>query len=237
MSQAEDTKNQKESNSANDIQEPINRRLKILKLLQGREMRTAEIAELFDVEDRTIRTDLNALKAGMKVMGTTVKIEEQRSGHSNLSYKSTVHPVFLALNLSEVFALLKSLKQSAENSVTGDIYRDLFHTVYGQLTDYAKKMIDVKLESKDTDSEADICNHLEEEWFDKDKAYKLIYLEKSGSYFPVTYTDENGNIQEEEVRLIDIRGEKLKLKCKGKDKLIQLNYGEAIIDWSSIDYK
>ena len=89
---------------------PLNRRLNILKMLHGKELRTAEITEAYGVDDRTIRTDLETLRDGLEVMGTTVKIVEQRSGHSNLSYKSTVHPIFLALNLSEVFALLKALE-------------------------------------------------------------------------------------------------------------------------------
>jgi len=39
--------------------EPFERRIEILKLLQGREMRTSEIAEYFGVEERTIRSDIS----------------------------------------------------------------------------------------------------------------------------------------------------------------------------------
>ena len=159
---------------------PLNRRLNILKMLHGKELRTAEITEAYGVDDRTIRTDLETLRDGLEVMGTTVKIVEQRSGHSNLSYKSTVHPIFLALNLSEVFALLKALEQAAQGIMTGDVYRNIFNNVYCQLSDYAKKMLDGKLELGIKSADQKVTNRLEEEMVDKSEDYKLIYLEKSG---------------------------------------------------------
>lgn len=98
------------------ILEPFERRVEILKLLQGKEMRTSEIAENFGVDERTIRTDMQALRDGIDILGIKIKIESKHPGKQKHYYKSTVHPILLALNLSELFALLKLL----ENAILQD---------------------------------------------------------------------------------------------------------------------
>ncbi|NLO90346.1 MAG: HTH domain-containing protein [Clostridia bacterium] len=107
--------------------EPFERRIEILKLLQGREMRTGEIAEYFDVDERTIRSDIKALRDGMDILG--IKIESKHQGSQKHYYKSTVHPILLALNLSELYALLKLL-ENAMLKRKGEIYKHIFQQVY-----------------------------------------------------------------------------------------------------------
>ncbi|NLC27025.1 MAG: HTH domain-containing protein, partial [Fastidiosipila sp.] len=77
------------------------RKIEILKLLHGKEMRTGEIAEHFSLDERTIRTDINKLREGTQILGTTFKIESKHEGSQKHFYKSTVHPILLGLNLSE----------------------------------------------------------------------------------------------------------------------------------------
>ena len=125
---------------------PLVRRLEILKLLQGNPMRTADIGDYFRSEDaetvdpRTIQRDLRAPQDGFEFLGTTLKITEETRGHSLKYYKSTVHPLFLALNLTELTALLKALQWGCRDSdqQVRETYRHLLNYVYRQLTDYAK---------------------------------------------------------------------------------------------------
>jgi predicted DNA-binding transcriptional regulator YafY len=91
--------------------EPFERRIEIIKLLHGRKMRTGELAEHF-VDDRTIRADIDSLRMGMDVLGVKIKIESKHEGSQKHYYISTVHPIMLALNLSELLALLKLLENS-----------------------------------------------------------------------------------------------------------------------------
>jgi len=135
----------------------LKRRIEILRLLQGKEMRTRDIAEYFGVEERTIRSDIQSLRDGMELLGTKIKIESKHDGNQKQYYKSTVHPIILALNSSELFALLKLLESAAlENK--GDVYKHIFNVVYSQITDYAEKLIADKLQKKH--SKTDIVNRL-----------------------------------------------------------------------------
>ncbi|MGI6570034.1 MAG: HTH domain-containing protein [Caldicoprobacterales bacterium] len=211
----------------------LKRRIEILKLLQGKEMRTGEIAEYFGVQERTIRSDIQSLRDGMDILGTKIKIESKHDGNQKQYYKSTVHPIILALNSSELFALLKLLESAAlENR--GDVYNHIFNVVYSQITDYAVKLIADKLQKKH--SKTDIVNQLEEEAFEKYKDYKLVYWEKSGRFIKISYLSEEGLLVDEEVKLIDIQGNKILVQDNhGNERLI--SYDEVVIDWSSVDYK
>ncbi|MDR1396208.1 MAG: hypothetical protein LBJ14_00510 [Desulfarculales bacterium] len=212
----------------------LERRLEILKLLHGKEMKTSEIAEYFEFDDdRTIRTDLQALRTGMTVLGTKIQIEEQRRGHANLSYKSTIHPIFLALNLSELFALLKLLEEASEG-LHHEVYGRLLDCIRSQITPYAEKRLAGKL--KPGHRMVVIRNLPEEEAFQKSNDYKLIFWEKSGNEIPIEIVNDNGKNEIIKARLARTRGNTLELKLSdGTTRTI--NYNNVIIDWTMVDYK
>ena len=56
---------------------PLDRRIEILKLLQGKKMRTGEIAEHFGVDERTIQSDLREMRDGLNFFGVKMKIESK----------------------------------------------------------------------------------------------------------------------------------------------------------------
>ena len=155
------------------------RRIEILKLLQGKEMRISEIAAYFEVDERTIRSDINALRDGLDIFGVKIRIESRHyyEGNPRHRYKSTVHPIMLALNSSELFALLKLL-ENAKMQITGEVYGHIFDMVYSQITDYAEKLFADKLANKHSKSE--VISRLEEQAFDASEDYKLVYWQKSG---------------------------------------------------------
>ena len=104
-------------------------------------MRAGEIAEHFGVDERTIRTDIEQLREGLDVFGVKIKIESKHyDGNPKQYYKSTVHPVMLALNASELFALLKLLENTFTEKTEGEVYRHIFDMVYSQITDYAENL-------------------------------------------------------------------------------------------------
>lgn len=212
--------------------EPFERRLKIIKLLHGKEMRTGELAEYFDVDERTIRTDVDALREGMDVLGTKVKIESRHAGSQKHYFISTVHPIVLALNLSELFALLK-LFENASMKDGGEIYKNIFQGIYSQMTDYAESRIAGLLENKYDKTQ--IINRLEEDAF-RHEDYKLVYWMKSGRYIEISYLDKGNELMKEKARLLDNKGDRLKIKGEdGKQRFI--NYNDIIVDWSAVDYK
>jgi predicted DNA-binding transcriptional regulator YafY len=213
--------------------EPIERRIEILKLLQGREMRTGEIAEYFDVDERTIRSDIQALRDGMDILGVKIRIESKHEGTQKHYYKSTVHPIMLALNLSELYALLKLLENAMLQS-RGEVYKHIFEQVYSQITDYAEGLIADKLKNKYAKTE--ISNLLEEEAF-RHKDIKLVYWAKSGRLIEISYRNKDGVPVNEEVRLIDIRENNEIVVRDKQGNEYSVNYNDVVIDWTSVDYK
>lgn len=215
------------------ILEPFARKVEILKLLQGREMRTSEIAEYFGVDERTIRTDMQALRDGIDIFGIKIKIESKHPGKQKHFYKSTVHPIFLALNLSELFALLKLL----ENAILqdrGEIYKHIFDQVYSQITDYAEGLIANKLKNKYKKTKN--SNLLEEEAI-KHKDIMLVYWVKSGRFIEISYRNKDGVLVNEEVSLIDIRENNEIIVRNKQGNKYSINYNDVVIDWTSVDYK
>ena len=216
--------------------EPNERRIQIVKLLQGKEMRTSEIAESFDVDERTIRTDLQALREGLDVFGIKIQIESKHyDGNPKQYYKSTVHPVMLALNSSELFALLRLL-ENARDTNTGEVYNQIFHQVYSQVTDYFEKLIDGKLKNKYVKSE--VKNRLEEDAYKDYEDYKLMYWVKSGDFLEISYNNETSESITEEMQLIKLPDIENKIVLRDRRQNEHRFYlNDIVIDWTKATYK
>jgi predicted DNA-binding transcriptional regulator YafY len=212
--------------------DPLERRIEILKILQGREMRTGEIAEYFNVDERTIRTDIQELRDGIDILGLKIRIESKHAGNQKHYYTSNVHPIMLALNSSELYALLKLLEDAMMQS-RGEVYKHIFEEVYSQITDYAEALIADKLKNKYDKTE--ITNLLEEEAFKLHNDLKLIYWEKSGRFIEISYRNEEAMTVNEKVKLINIRDNELEI-IDEQENIRFLNYNDIVIDWTSVDY-
>lgn len=128
-------------------------KIKLLKYLQGRGRgkRREEIAEHFNISENSLGKRLQELQdKDNHILGTKIKIELERATNQ---YNSTVHPFFLALNLSEVYGMLTTLMK-AEASVPGGTMTDIIKDIVSQLTDYAKGILKdsgLDIDSYDTD--------------------------------------------------------------------------------------
>ncbi|MCF0247700.1 MAG: hypothetical protein HUJ86_03745 [Synergistes sp.] len=112
--------------------------IRLLKYLQGGEeigpRRTQEkIARKFCMSPQAMGGYLSELRNGTNILGSDVKIELRPRSND---YDSTIHPIFLALNLTEVYLLTVGLKKalgSSANELIADIFR--------QLSGYAQEKI------------------------------------------------------------------------------------------------
>lgn len=95
-----------------------------------------------------VGTRLSALQNGFRLGDMQVKIAFPYNGQ----YGSTVHPILLPLNLTEVYVLLSVLGEAWSGKDDLDphavIARDLAEKIYFQLTDYARGKIDARLEER-----------------------------------------------------------------------------------------
>ncbi len=217
---------------------PLVRRLEILKLLQGNPMRTADIGDYYRSEDaetvdpRTIQRDLRALQDGFEFLGTTLKIAEETRGHSLKYYKSTIHPLFLALNLTELTALLKALQWGCRDSdqQVRETYRHLLNYVYRQLTDYAKGRLQHVLDVEIPKEPAQ--NRPEEDIY----RTNILYLLKSGRKVKITYTTEKGDRVTRLGRVRNYKEGIITFRDLEEGSTLSRHSSEIFIDWDEIDY-
>lgn len=131
-------KNKPESNLYDAVfyDNAFERQLEIAKFLHTPKTPT-EIQEKFHINDRTMRKDLQELEEGIKVLGTTIRITKEKKGRKYY-YKSTLHPIFLPLNLSEVYAMTVYLDNTiSKNDLNAEIIRSISERIKSQLSDYA----------------------------------------------------------------------------------------------------
>lgn len=115
---------------------PFERQLEIAKFLHT-EKTLEEIEERFDINEQTRRKDLQELEEGITVLGSTIKVDKEKKGRKYY-YRTTVHPIFLPLNLTEVYALTVYLNRVIKNhDANAMIIRDISGRIKSQLSDYA----------------------------------------------------------------------------------------------------
>ena len=212
--------------------EKTERQIEMLKLLHGKKMRTGEIAAYFDVDDRTIRSDVDELRVGLNILGSVFRIESKHEGSQHHFYRSTVHPLVLGLNLSELLMLLKLLDEKSD-AAGGEVYQNIFNSIYSQLTDYAEKILKPNLKKSYTKGE--VMNVLEENAFAMSNDYKLVFWNKSGKYIEISYLDENDHLVTADVKLIEVKNNKLKIEERGCQSR-WIDYGDIAVDWSKVEY-
>jgi len=116
-------------------------KIKLLKYLQGKGDGKPRhvITKHFNLENRKSldKRILELKSSDNHILGTKIQINLERKTNQ---YYSTVHPLFLALNLSEVYGMLACLIKS-EKDVPGGTVTDIIKDIVPQLTDYAKDVL------------------------------------------------------------------------------------------------
>lgn len=163
---------------------PFERQLEIAKYLHEKHT-PGEIRNKFDIDERTIRADLAALENGITVLGAEIRITRSRRGNE-MYYKSTMHPVFLPLNLTEVYALTTYLDRIEDDDPNAPAVRSIANRIRGQLSDYAVNIISGGDEALKEENK-----YMNEEEMVRNGDHTLSYLIKSQTPFEFMH---NGKI-------------------------------------------
>lgn len=99
----------------------------------------ADRAEQFGMSVNAMQTRIHALEDGKDILGHHVQIHI--AGRGQTAYDNTIHPVFLTLNLQEVFLLTIQLKQMFKETAYDKLADGIADDVYSQLSDYAKGVL------------------------------------------------------------------------------------------------
>lgn len=101
--------------------------------------------EVLRCHSNSVIKRLKELQDGYRLADMSIQISPERGG----KLQSTVHPILLPLNLSEVFVLLSALREQTRGlnreGPHWAILHDLAEKVYFQLTDYARNRIKDRL--------------------------------------------------------------------------------------------
>lgn len=122
------------------------RRIRLLQVLQGcsGSTRQSDLADMFGVSRSTIEEDLNALQSfgsePFQIFGLPLKVEYSRKS-GICSSSSTIHPIFLTLNLSQVITVLEGLYEMRNRFGYRRFSESVACLIWAQLTDYAKQRI------------------------------------------------------------------------------------------------
>ena len=158
------------------IDNPVLRRLDMIRYLQNHKSKTEEIAEKYMLDRRTMSNDLNALESGMEVLGTVFDVDLQRENWNYYTDKSS-HPIMLNLDIPEVIAMTIGLMElSKKEALYGPQYRKIAKPIYSGLSEYAKTRIRPLMQRQGVESQ-----FLEEvKLYESQLSYDLLTMLKSG---------------------------------------------------------
>lgn len=166
------------------------RRLEILKYLHedanGKNQR--EIAEAFGIDEKTLREDLRVLSNGFTFMGTTLHI----NGHakSGAIYNSPTHPVFLALNTTQVWSLIVGMQLLSKNTYFEHDISEIANLLYTQLSPFAGSFIEKECSKHDIPiGPVDLCFKTSAGYQKEEAKKKLCHYLRKGSCCTIRYID------------------------------------------------
>ena len=121
----------------------LERQLHIVKLFHDPEKnKRSAIPSMLYVSEKTIENDLKKLQGEdgdpLEVLGQKLVVDfDRKSGR----FPSTVHPLFLTFNLTQVITTLEGLKKMSEDSAHKNYALNAARTIWAQLSDYATRRI------------------------------------------------------------------------------------------------
>ena len=99
------------------------------------------VAEKYLVSDRTIDNDLAALREGISVMDQRLALKNFCLNYHKVTAVSTMHPLFLTQNLTQIVCMLEGLRMMKENWFMASYAETTAVSIWCQLSDYARERI------------------------------------------------------------------------------------------------
>lgn len=185
------------------------RRIEMIKYLQVPRT-NKQVEKNFNISPNTRKDDYTILKKGIEFSGHKIKVDisdYKKSGRNTVDehyYQSSCNPIVLGLNMSELYFLINILpKQFEGKSEIKEIYIDILHKIYPQLSSYASKLMGIN--SNEEESKDYETNYEEEyEYLFKRHPLSLIFAQKNMVDYDILYNDD-GEQRIIRGRVIDIR--------------------------------
>ncbi|HHU63109.1 MAG TPA: hypothetical protein GXZ32_02705, partial [Clostridiales bacterium] len=155
----------------------FDRQMYLVKELHEKGRSVAYLEDKLWISDRTIEEDLAKLRSndGISIMGQKLSVRGVERQKGKIEFESTVHPIFLALNLTQVVVMLQGLRHMVKDRVYREYALKLSANIWNELSDYARRRI------KDV---SDMLS-LDLSWYEKLDRYssdELFFTERECSY-------------------------------------------------------
>ena len=181
----------------------FDRQMYIVKAMHEKELTVSQLEDELWISDRTIEDDLSNLKNmdGVAFLGQRVKIKEVGRTNGVTQFKSTVHPIFLASNLTQVVVMLEGLQHMMKDEAYRGYAQRLAQNIWSELSDYGKRRIkEVSgMLNLDTSWYDEIDNHkssdlfhTEDECSEENGLRNILNFFKNGEQCAVEYCSEDG---------------------------------------------
>lgn len=168
------------------------RRLKLIKSIQEEPRTLEELKQVLWVSKRTIQSDLEDLRQGKGLFPLALEIKTK---NNKVQYSCSVHPIFMAFNLTALAELMIGVKQVLTTDV---LYRKPFEMIeqqiWAQLTPYAKQQLEKVLGNGPTYSKPYSRFMTEERYLEDNLHGNLVYSMKAEKPILITYKQEESTL-------------------------------------------
>ena len=128
----------------------------------------------FDAALGCVENEIMNLEDGIEFLGSSISITKVRKDGKD-GYRSTMHPVFLPLNLTEVYAMTVYLEDVLDpKDINTEVIRNVIGRIKSQLSDYALECL-----SLDRGGDYPENRYLDDESLAKQREGIRMYLMKS----------------------------------------------------------
>ncbi|MBW8383002.1 MAG: hypothetical protein K0M69_10855, partial [Youngiibacter sp.] len=126
-----------------DISDSFERMMYIVKFLQDSEKTMTDLYDEIWVSARTLEEDLAKLrgKDPFQVLGRQLLVKDVERRDGKVLFSSTVHPMFLTLNLSQALTTLKGLKKMSGEPLYSEYAKVTASAIWSQLSDYGRNRL------------------------------------------------------------------------------------------------
>lgn len=207
----------------------------IAKYIQNPEHKVSDLEDILWVGNRTVENDLAVLRGNtddpIQISGKRFVVEDIERNRGRITMSSTVHPIFLTSNLTQVLVTLKGLKFMSKDSAYKAYAEEMAKSIWSQLSDYARDRILYVTENLIPD-ELDWYKSLKEKGKEEEDSYysemRCSYTEgpgcvldclKNGKACFIEYKNNDRTSFYENSKIIQYLGD-----------LVRINYKDQIID-------
>ncbi|NLC42783.1 MAG: hypothetical protein GX783_00705 [Clostridiales bacterium] len=127
-----------------DTSNSFERLMYIAKEMQMSEKTIEDLSDELWISTRTLEGDMARLRGDsdpLQVCGKPFIVNEVARNRGGIKFASTVHPLFLTYNITQVIATLKGLKYMCEDPILATYSMVSAKSIWQQLSEYAKDRI------------------------------------------------------------------------------------------------